>query len=239
MKRPLFQRSRSLKNVQNTMKRPTAQRSKSCPSLNIRGLKNIQNTMKRPTAQRSKSCPSLNIRDRVQDHWLSLLPDLCERTLQSVLPDLREYATQLLLRDIEDYRIQYNEYGHPVLSVRSMRNIQRLEKMGMAGCKLAIAANSSKIDFESLGELLVELLPFLWSTTLQDTALETLRAELEERFGEKVEEVRTIAEDLFSGDSDSSSPRSKTSSSPTNNPRRRRFRIPSRWRDTRVASWYH
>jgi hypothetical protein len=72
--------------------------------------------------------------------------------------------------------------------------------MGMAGCKLAIAANSNKIDFDSLRELLIELLPVLSSAILLNIALETIRRDIEEIIGEKIDEVRPIAEELLSSD---------------------------------------
>jgi hypothetical protein len=123
-----------------------------------------------------------------------------------------------------------------------MRNIRRLERMGSVGCKLAVAANSSKVDFDALCELLIELLPVLWSTLLQDSALDLLRREIEERYGERIEEVRQITEELFASD-DSSSTRSRTTTSPTDNLRRirerTRMRISNRFGAVRVASWCH
>ena len=148
----------------------------------------------------------------------------------------------VLLQDIENCKMQYCEAGYPTLSRQSLGNIQRLERMGMAGCKLAVAANSSKIDFESLRELLVELLPFLWSTVLHDTALDTLRIEFDDRFGDKVEEIRQyVEENPFSGDSNST--RSRTNSPSSNSFNRLREKglliIPTRWGAIRMASWCH
>ena len=174
-----------------------------------------------------------NTRYRFQDHWLSVLPDFCERTLKSLLPEIREYAIDLLLRDSKDFRMQYCMSGLSTISNRSLRNI----KIGMAGYKLAIAAKSKEIDFESLGVLLVELSPILWSTMLRDTALDTLRTEIEERFGEKIEEVRQIVDEL-QNDTEPARTRSGTNISLMRRLREKKLRIPN-WTAPRLASYCH
>lgn len=41
---------------------------------------------------------------------------------------------------------------------------------------------------------LIEFLPFLWPTILHDTALDILRTDFEDRFGDKVDEINHYME---------------------------------------------
>ena len=137
-------------------------------------------------------------RNRVQENWLSLLQDGCERSVQSLLPDLREQAIQKFLPGIQDLSIGY-EYGdHPKSPSRAKRKIARMERMAIAGCKLALISNSTKMDLDlvSLREILV-LLPGLSSTILQDV-FRTIRSDLQDRISDRVDEAYEIIEEMLS-----------------------------------------
>lgn len=188
-------------------------------------------TIKLTNAMKKTTPNVANIRARVQDHWLSVLPNFCEQTLQSLLPELRDYAIQLLLPDIRDFGVC--ELRRPNVSPRSFRKSRRIVKATMMGCKLAIASNSTKIHPASLGELVVETSRALWSISLQD-AFDTMQRDLlEDEFSKKFDNVRGIVEELLSeGLIPNRLGTTKSRLNYLRKFREKRLRIPTKWNAT-------